>query len=425
MAHTLSSAAAARPDLPWWPTRIQQWAFHSPRPQVLDYVHSQNWQPPERRICFLTDMHADPDAFLRSLDASGGIIRHGAGSDDYKLSALGRESIFVLGGDCLDKGPSNLGLLRAVNTFRSRGARIVSLAGNHDLRTLLGLSAQHRDETRWQHLFVRMGRKTMRLLEEVYDEHFSTSGAPKNVLCDAEVRKRLFPPSEWYERFPREAQGIITPQKLQRESQRIREKVTDIEEFCEARNWRLGDLYCAVELTRRSFLQPDGEFSWFFTEMDLCFRAGSLLFVHAGVDDIVAETLADSGVAGLNAKYQKLLRRDLFELYHGPLGGCFRTKYRKFDYPLTSAGVQSMHSAGLTAIVHGHRNTKDGQRIVMRAGLLNFECDASVDANTRRLEGLAGPGGAVTVFDTEGHVFGISADADHVKFFAPQNPHSL
>lgn len=411
-------------NAPWWPTHVQQWTFHSPRPEVLDYVNRREWQPPERRICFLTDMHADADAFLRSLDASGGIVRTGNARDDYKLSRLGEQSTFVLGGDCLDKGPSNLGLLRALNLFRGKGARLVSLAGNHDLRTLLGLNALGQRETRWQHLFARMGRKTMRLLEEVYDETFA-EGPPQHVLCDSEVRQRLFPPAEWYERFPLEAQGVISPKKLRRESQRIREKVADIEAFCEEKGWRLGDLYAAMTEARRLFLEPDGEFFWFFSEMDLCFRAGSLLFIHAGLDDTVAATIAQSGVAGVNAQYHRLLRKDLFELYHGPLGGCFRTKYRDIDYPLTAEGVANVHAAGISAIVHGHRNTKDGQRMVMRAGMLNFECDASVDANTRRLEGLAGPGGAVTVFNTEGQVFGISADADHVKFFDPKKPHQI
>jgi amphi-Trp domain-containing protein len=53
--------------------------------------------------------------------------------------------------------------------------------------------------------------------------------------------------------------------------------------------------------------------------------------------------------------------------------------------------------------------------MVMRQGLLNFECDASVDRNTRKLLGLSGAGGAATVFRSNGVVEGISTDYPHIK----------
>jgi hypothetical protein len=53
----------------------------------------------------------------------------------------------------------------------------------------------------------------------------------------------------------------------------------------------------------------------------------------------------------------------------------------------------------------------------MREGLLNFECDSSVDCNTRKIEGLRGAGGAVVVFRPDAVALGVSADYPHVKVF--------
>ena len=53
----------------------------------------------------------------------------------------------------------------------------------------------------------------------------------------------------------------------------------------------------------------------------------------------------------------------------------------------------------------------------MREGLLNFQCDCSVDINTRGVLGLEGKGGAVTIFRKDGVALGISADYPHVKVF--------
>src|SRR6185436_7664324 len=161
------------------------------------------------------------------------------------------------------------------------------------------------------------------------------------------------------------------------------------------------------------------EFAWYFQRMTLARQEGSFLFVHAGVDDTVARVLCRHGAPGLNAWYHRLFGADLFELYHGALGNAFRTKYRDIDYPLTEHGVSQLHGAGIYAIVHGHRNILHGQRLTLRQGVLNFECDASVDRNTRTLEGLAGPGGAVVVFLPSGRIRAISTDYPFIKDFDP------
>jgi amphi-Trp domain-containing protein len=200
---------------------------------------------------------------------------------------------------------------------------------------------------------------------------------------------------------------------------RIREKALELEATCQTLGIRLGEIHTALERARRMFIDRDGEFSWYFQRMTLARQEGSFLFVHAGVDDTVARVLCRHGAPGLNAWYHRLFGADLFELYHGALGNAFRTKYRDIDYPLTEHGVSQLHGAGIYAIVHGHRNILHGQRLTLRQGVLNFECDASVDRNTRVLEGLAGPGGAVVLFLPSGRIRAISTDYPFIKDFDP------
>lgn len=385
--------------------------------EVAQYAAGKAWVWPSSAVCFLCDIHADVDAFRRSLLGSGGVQLTGSGPCDFALTDVGQEMLFVIGGDCLDKGPENLPLLRAVHHLYELGAKVRLLGGNHDLRTYLGIACAGRKEVRLQHLFVRMGRKTLTLLQEVYRHYVQPRASGRTLLSDAAARAELFPSREWYENFREEAKGLVPAKKLEKELLRIREKIADLETYGHSYGLTLGALHATVEECRKLFLSPSGEFGWFFERMDIAYRAGSFLFIHAGVDDHVAQLLREHGVEGLNSEYRRLLKTDLFQLYHGPIGNCFRTKYRDFDYPLSRAGVENLQGAGLYAIVHGHRNIHNGQRIVFRNGVLNFECDASVDRNTRILEHLKGPGGAATLFLPKGEIHGVSTDHPFIKVF--------
>lgn len=370
---------------------------------------------PNRTMYFFCDVHADADAWRRSLIASGGVRWHGPGDADYELTAHGRDALFVLAGDCFDKGPSNLRLLRAIKLLIDKGADVEILAGNHDLRTLVGLAYLGRKEPRFAHLFVRMGKKTMPLFQEIRAQYLEPGDT--SALSDHELSQRLFPDEAWFQQFPRVARGLVPDKKIAKELARIREKMVELPRKCRQLGMTLGDIHRAAERASELFLQPDGEFHWFFERMDVARRWGSFLLVHAGVDDVTAGLLARENVSGVNTWFHHLLANDPFELYHGPVGNMFRTKYRDFDHPFTQAGVEHMYEAGLYGIVHGHQNILRGQRVLMREGLLNFECDASVDCNTRRIEGLRGLGGAVVVFRPDGVALGISADYAHVKVF--------
>jgi broad specificity phosphatase PhoE len=138
--------------------------------QVRRYASDKAWVWPSRLILFFCDIHADTDAFLLSLLASGGVERTGSADNDFQLTKRGRHACFIIGGDCFDKGPENLRLLRCLKHLLDLGADVTILAGNHDLRTYLGLAYAGRRETKLQHLFVRMGKKTMPLFLEIREE---------------------------------------------------------------------------------------------------------------------------------------------------------------------------------------------------------------------------------------------------------------
>jgi len=89
------------------------------------------------------------------------------------------------------------------------------------------------------------------------------------------------------------------------------------------------------------------------------------------------------------------------------------------DRPLSRRGVDVLKSKGINAVVHGHLHLFHGQRITLRKGMVNFECDGTLDINTRKKEGLNGAGAAVTRFCPEGLVMGISTDFPYVKVFDP------
>ncbi len=70
-------------------------------------------------------------------------------------------------------------------------------------------------------------------------------------------------------------------------------------------------------------------------------------------------------------------------------------------------------------IVHGHDNLLHGQRIILRKGIVNFECDTTMDRGSREKESMPGTGASVTIFKPEGVAVGISTDYPKIKVFDP------
>jgi metallophosphoesterase superfamily enzyme len=387
---------------------------------ISDLNRHKAWKWPKKRIFFFSDLHADAAAFSDSLVASGGIRRTGKNPRNFELTKEGNKATFIIGGDCFDKGPSTLELLRTIRHLMKLGASVHILAGNHDVRVLLGMMAVDMKKDRFnEHFFIRTGQKIIPLLKEVCEKYVGKKFLAK-MPSNQECRKRLFPSAGWFKAFPEIARDTIRPAQIKRELTRIRKKHDRFESLCQENGMNMRDVYAAVEVWKKLFIKSSGEFYWFYNEMKLAMRAGSLLFIHAGVDNKTARHLYRGGVKALNKGFAQALKHKPFSFYYGPLCNMVRTKYRDVDHPLTAHGTRLIRRAGISAVIHGHRNLHNGQRIALRKSMLNFECDTSMDQHTRHQEGLTGKGAGVTIIDPGGHILAISSDYPYAKLFEPE-----
>ena len=385
------------------------------------------WSWPKKEIAVFSDIHADADAFLSSLVATGHVKKTGPMDEDMELTSSGKKVRFIICGDCFDKGPSNLRLLRCIKILKDKGGKVKLLAGNHDVRFLIGILALDKhDDPLLSHLFLRMAPKGARFIKEVYDTYVAKESLKKRKklgenLSANEVREKLYPPASWEESFTEQAKDILKEKTINKEKKRAREKQERFERLCTKNGLTLGMAYAAVTKWKELFLDRDGEFYWFFKEMDLLYGTGSFLFVHAGVDDEIAEEVKHKGTKHINKRFHATLETDIFNLYYGSLGNVFRTKYRESDKCLTIDGAHALRAAGYDAIVHGHINRLQGQQIDVRQDIIHFECDATLDLNSRIKEGLEGRGAATTLFNPAGYALGISVDYPKIKCFIPEN----
>lgn len=386
---------------------------------VRDLLKDTHWKWPKKEIIFITDLHADATALRHSLILSGGVQVVKNDPQEIELTAYGRKALFVFGGDFFDKGPSNLALLRTLFKLIKLGARVRLLAGNHDIRVLFGMRCVGAtDDPRNGHFFIRMGAKAVPFLKEVYDEYISEAELKK--IPDSEFCKsQLYPSDTWWQNFAQLASWMMPQVAIEREIKKIEKKSERFEEVCRKAGLTIRQAYAAAMKWQALFLAPDGEFSWFFRRLKLAYKSGSFLYVHAGLDDRMAVMLNEHSVSRLNKLFKTALHDNPFEFYYGPIANTIRTKYRVVDMPLTDVGTQHAHAAGVYAIMHGHRNLHHGQRIAVRKGLLHFECDVTLDINSRQKEGLNGYGAGVTLISPKRYIAGISTDYPQIKFFQP------
>jgi hypothetical protein len=379
--------------------------------------HQLSW--PKHPVYFITDIHADADALIASLVASGCVRKTGPSDRDFRLTGAARHGHFVIGGDCFDKGPSNLRLLRTLNRLHKRGASLRLLAGNHDIRVMLGMRSvgQYRNESN-EHFFLRMGPKAVPLIHEISDRCLDKADL-KHLPSNKQVRKLLYPSEQWARRFPVLARDYMSTSSIQREIEKITKKIARFEQQCELYDLSMRQVYAATLLWQKMFLRPGGEFYWFYNRMRLFYRRGSFLFIHAGLDDEVAKMINHKGVKHVNRRFRKQLKGNDLSFYHGPIANSIRTKYRAADHQLTNKGARLAHESGVHVIIHGHRNVYHGQRIVLRKHLINFQCDTTMDSGSRVREGLKGAGAGVTIIRPEKLVLGISSDHEYVKVFEP------
>lgn len=382
---------------------------------------------PKQRIVFISDPHADAEAFEASLIAAGAAEREFPGLCNLKLTKSGKKSEIIIGGDCLDKGPSNLQLLRSIKHLYRIGANVTLLAGNHDLRLLMGLLTLKRpSDVGNQHMFVRMGKKVVPLFKEVFVNYLEGTDWESYAPSEEECYDALFPTNDWFDEFPYHAAGVITAEGIDRELRKMHSKVESFEQHCRKQGMTLQMVYATALKCQQLFMHESGEFYWFFSKMRLVEQRGSFLFLHAGLDDAMCHLLTKKGTKYANRAFHKNLhRRDLFSFYYSPIANTFRTKYRKADLPLTDRGVKMLHKNGIQILVQGHVNQHGGQRICVKQGLMHVETDVTLDINSRRKEGLEGNGVGATIIDKQVGIVGLSGDYPCAKVFHPKAMNKL
>ncbi|MEJ8475701.1 metallophosphoesterase family protein [Roseibium algae] len=379
------------------------------------------WKWPKRPIVFVSDLHADAEGFLRSLASAGVIQRAEDFSNNFKLTRFGTSCTIIIGGDCLDKGPSNLDLLDAIKALRDTSARVKLLAGNHDLRLLLGVRALLGPRTPLsEHMFIRMGKKVLPLLREVYDRYVDPKADLDNAPDLKACRELIFPSQDWTTTFPEAAATHLSSSAIAKEVNRLTKKIITFEDASLAAGMDLQMLYCAALKCRDLFLRPDGQYAWFYGKMKAVHKSGSLLFVHAGMDDQMSSEISNKGPGRLNKLFREQARHDPFTFYSGNVANMMRTKYRSVDKKLTRSGVEDLHQAGIKIVIQGHINRHKGQRLKTIKGLLHLEADVTLDRNSRQLEGLDGIGSGATLIFPDGEIVGISRDFPHAKVFTPR-----
>lgn len=379
------------------------------------------WQWPDHLVVFVTDLHADADAFSASLVASGLFVRHGRQPDQIALAANAPVFEIIIGGDCLDKGPANLPLLRLIRQLIDQKIAVTLLSGNHDLRLQLAVNTlKTPDCTLNGHFLIRLGSKVMPLCVELLNEYPLTPDEQSRLPSETECLARLLPSDDWHLRFQQEATSHLTASQIHTELSRLESRKQRFFRAAKKAQLSMQEIFAALERWRQLFLEPSGEFHWFVRDQQLGCRRGSFVFLHAGCDDVMAKRLADEGLESLNEEFHKARHGDAFQLYFSALGNMLRTKYRSQDPLLSSASRQALHQTGIHAFVHGHRNLHHGQRITFRANMIHFECDATLNQVSRQEEGLSGVGAAVTLLHPSGWVVGISSDYAAAKCFKPE-----
>ncbi len=392
-------------------------AYHK---EFCKVVGTEPWKWPKRPLYFISDMHGDADAFIASLIASGAVKKTGARDKDIKLTSAGRKGRFLIGGDCFDKGPSTLRLLRVIKRLIDIHADVKILAGNHDVRMMLGIrSISMEADPGTDHFFIRMGRKMVPFLKEISEQYLQGENALAGIPDSRECQRLLYPPKSWFRDFPEQAAWTMPDSTIRKEVKKLREKIRQFDEDSLKSGMSPRLIYAAAMKWQQLFLHPKGEFAWFYKHMCLCYRNGSFLFLHAGIDDRIASILSNRSWKHLNRKFRKLMFDNPFDFYYGPVANIMRTKYRNVDMPLTRNGVRKIRKQGIHALVHGHRNLHHGQRLMLRKGLLNIECDTTLDRNSRKKEGLKGLGAAVTIIHPQGCILGVSTDYPYIKVFDP------
>lgn len=384
---------------------------HNWQPTVIPHLPYERWQAPKQDTAFFCDIHADAPAFLRSLERAGLIYPH-TQADNLCFTPYGQSTRIVIGGDCFDKGPSTLALLRLINKILKLKPDTVLLAGNHDVRFLAGLLALKKPQAPLEgHFFGRMGKKAISLLAEIYQEN----GEHPNPQFQAS-----FVDAQWSKAFKTRAKKHLDKKLIKKEILDLHTKQQKMNQAWLKKFNHRDQLDHAVSWAVELFLTPEGEFYNFFRQLKLLHTEGCFLFSHAGIDDCLANLIHQGKIDQINLSFQQKLRQSaLFDIYYGALGNAFRTKYRAYDWPFTPKGAQQLRAKGIFALVNGHRHHLNGQQLLVKNGLLNFECDTQLNCHCRAKESMQTEGWSATIFHRDGSVSAISSDHTQLKVFQP------
>jgi len=381
------------------------------QPTVIPHLPYERWNAPKQDTAFFCDIHADAPAFLRSLERAG-FIEQNVTLDNLRFTAYGLSTRIIIGGDCFDKGPSTLGLLRLINKILTIKPDTILLAGNHDVRFLAGLLALKKPYSPLEsHFFGRMGKKAIALLAEIYHEN----GDHPNPEYQA-----YFVDSKWSKAFNLRAKKYLNKKIIKKEILDLHAKQDKMNQAWLKRFNSREQLDHAVSWAVELFLTPQGEFYNFFRQLKLLHTEGCFLFSHAGIDDCLANMIHQGKMDQINLTFQhKLHQSSLFDIYYGALGNAFRTKYRAYDWPFTAKGAQQLKAKGIFALVNGHRHHLNGQQLLVKNGLLNFECDTQLNCHCRAKDSMQTEGWSATIFKQDGSVMAISSDHSPLKVFQP------
>lgn len=313
------------------------------------------WVWPAESLTVIGDLHADASVLRDSLALAAG---EGQAEDER----------VILLGDLLDKGPSNLELLDAVRGLMQR-RQTTLLLGNHDLRFLIALEQLDAPRDSAQaHFPTRLGLKGLALARELY----RAAGSPAPSESVASARARLEPGPGWATAF--DAVSWANPAERARERRRLETKRGQLAAALGTGfDWQ--HLALALELGRSWFLEDGGRYAWLGEEARVCWRAGSFLFVHGGLDDLAARELTTL-LESEGPDVARLRRSAPLELYFGALGRALRTKYRDHEPQLGPAGRADLAAAGVRALVTGHRPDPAAPHFVTRSGVLHLETHA-------------------------------------------------
>lgn len=106
-----------------------------PSTAELPEYHVEKTHPGKPIVC-IADIHADPVAFLTSLEQAGMIACVNKQTLEWTETEKIRSHTIILLGDLFDRGPDNLGVLKSISHLQAQGATIEIAVGNHDAEWL-------------------------------------------------------------------------------------------------------------------------------------------------------------------------------------------------------------------------------------------------------------------------------------------------